>query len=90
MSKIKISRPSEEELEKMDVHHWSPWGCEVSKFPWEYDAEETCYIKEGRVIVETEEGDKVEIKKGDLVTFPKGMKCTWDVKEKISKVYKFN
>lgn len=89
MSSIKISRPTEEELRSLKVERWSPWGCDVSRFPWRYEAEETCYIKEGRVIVETEDGERVEIKEGDLVTFPKGMRCTWDVKERISKVYTF-
>ncbi|MFC1835006.1 cupin domain-containing protein [Thermodesulfobacteriota bacterium] len=50
---------------------------------------ETAYVFEGRVTVETEEGDQVEIGPGDLVTFPDGMKCTWTVHEKIRKVYKF-
>jgi hypothetical protein len=27
--------------------------------------------------------------KGDLVTFPTGMKCTWDVKVPVRKHYRF-
>lgn len=90
ISRVKISRPTEAELKGLRLEQWSPWGCDVSRFPWEYDAEETCYIKGGRVIIETEDGEKLEIKAGDLVTFPKGMRCVWDVKEKINKVYTFN
>ncbi|MBE0429794.1 MAG: cupin domain-containing protein [Thermoleophilia bacterium] len=89
MSRIKITRPTEAELKELGAGQWSEWSCDVSRFPWEYGAEETCYIHQGRVIVETEGGESVEIKKGDLVTFPSGMKCAWDVKEKISKVYTF-
>ena len=36
-----------------------------------------------------EDGEEVEFGKGDLVRFPKGVKCTWDVKEKIRKLYRF-
>ncbi len=90
MSQIKISRPSEEELERLNVKTWSPWESDVSTFNWQYEGEEVCYIQEGRVIIKTEDGEEVEIKKGDLVTFPKGMKCVWDVKEKVRKVYTFN
>ena len=86
---IKIIKPKEEELEKLGVKNWPKWSSEITKFPWEYDEDETCYILEGEVIVETEDGKKYEIKKGDLVTFPKGLKCTWDVKEPIRKVYTF-
>lgn len=90
MSQIKITRPSEEELERLNVKTWSPWECDVSTFNWQYEDEEVCYIQEGRVIIKTEDGEEVEIKKGDLVTFPKGMKCVWEVKEKVRKVYTFN
>jgi uncharacterized cupin superfamily protein len=39
--------------------------------------------------VETPDGKKVEIGKGDFVTFPKGLDCVWDVKEPIRKHYTF-
>jgi uncharacterized cupin superfamily protein len=66
------------------------WGCEQSKFPWTYSAKETCYLLQGKVKVypEGEEGF-VEIAAGDLVVFPKGMSCTWDVAEAVDKHYKF-
>ena len=32
---------------------------------------------------------EVEFGKGDLVKFPKGVKCTWVVLEKIKKLYRF-
>ncbi len=89
MSEIKVTRPTNDALEKHNIKTWSPWGCDVSTFDWEYSDEEICYILEGFVTVITEDGKKVDIQKGDLVTFPKGMKCKWEVKEKINKVYIF-
>lgn len=88
MIKILKRKPAEGELEKMNVRSWGIWECEVSSFDWEYDAVETCYILEGKVKVQTEDGE-TEIEAGDLVTFPKGLKCKWDVREAIRKHYKF-
>lgn len=89
MKKIKIEHPSKKKLDSLGIKKWSPWECEPSRFDWEYDTDETAYILEGRVKVETEDGETIEIKKGDLVYFPKGLRCTWNVIEKIRKVYTF-
>jgi uncharacterized cupin superfamily protein len=90
MSEIKVDHaPSEDLLEKLGVSSWPIWTKEVSEFPWQYDAQETCYLLEGDVIVTPEGGDPVEIKKGDLVTFPKGMSCTWKIRKDVKKHYTF-
>ncbi|MDI6704593.1 MAG: cupin domain-containing protein [bacterium] len=88
MAEIKIEKVSKEELDSLGVSNWSPWECEPSTFDWEYTFPETAYILEGKVKIKTEKGE-VEISKGDLVHFPKGLKCRWDVIEKIRKVYTF-
>ena len=88
MSKIEMEKPSKEKLDSLGVDRWDRWECEPSKFDWEYTDDETCYILEGMVKVMTSDGE-IEIKKGDLVKFPKGLKCTWNVTQKIRKVYKF-
>ena len=88
MSEIKVERPSKEKLDSLGIDKWSSWGCEPSTFDWEYDDKETAYIFEGKVKVKTSQGE-VGFGKGDLVTFPKGLKCTWSIEEKIRKVYKF-
>ncbi len=88
MSSITVKKPTQDELEVLDVKSWGTWGCEVSNFDWEYSDIETCYILEGRVVVKTDAGE-TEIQAGDLVTFPKGLKCVWDVKSAIRKHYRF-
>lgn len=88
MAKIKIEKVDQQKLDSLGVNSWNPWECDVSSFDWSYDSDEVCYILEGKVKVKTEE-EEVEIKKGDLVTFPKGLKCNWNVLEKIRKVYTF-
>lgn len=88
MPDIKIEKPTQERLNALNIDSWSPWECEPSTFDWEYDTDETAYVLDGKVKVNTPSGE-VEINKGDLVTFPKGLKCTWNVIEKIRKVYTF-
>lgn len=90
MSQIKVEKnPSQERLGELGVRSWPTWTKEVSEFPWSYDADEVCYILEGRVIVTPDGGEPVEIEKGDLVTFPKGLSCTWKVVQGIRKHYDF-
>ncbi len=89
MPRTKIERVSPEELKKLGVESWSSWDCDPSEFDWQYPSTEIAYIQKGRVVVTEDGGDEVEIKAGDLVTFPKGLKCRWKVIERIEKVYTF-
>ncbi len=73
----------------MGIQNWSPWECEPSRFSWEYASKETAYFYEGRVKVKTSSGE-IEITAGDLAEFPKGLKCIWNVLEKIRKVHTFS
>jgi len=70
------------------VKNWPIWEKEPSDFPWHYDETEVCYILEGRVIV-TSDNERAEFGQGDLVTFPRGLDCRWQVLEKIRKHYNF-
>ena len=90
MEQVNIERnPGEEKLEDLGVYSWGIWEKEVSKFPWHYDEQETCYLLEGEVVVTPEAGESSTIRKGDLVTFPKGMSCTWDIRKPVRKHYRF-
>jgi hypothetical protein len=86
---IKVVKPAEEDLKNRGVNNWPIWQKEVSVFDWQYGDIEECYILEGKVTVTTKDGKKVEFGKGDFVTFPKGLSCTWDIKEPIKKHYNF-
>jgi uncharacterized cupin superfamily protein len=88
MSNINVEKkPSEDHLKEMGVFDWPIWNKEASEFPWSYNESETCYFLEGDVIVTPEDGDPVVIGKGDLVTFPKGMNCTWKIRKDVKKHY---
>lgn len=80
--------PPKEKLEELKVFSWPIWEKEPSKFDWVYDyGEEICYIIEGRVKVYYGDGKVIELEKGDLVTFPEGLQCTWEILEKVKKHY---
>ncbi|MGH1397483.1 MAG: cupin domain-containing protein [Trichormus sp.] len=88
---IKIEhQPSQEKLHQLGVFKWDIWQKKISKFPWTYDTQETCYFLEGDVIVTPDGGQAVQMGKGDLVTFPAGMSCTWEIKSDVNKHYFFD
>ena len=90
MSDIKIDRgPSPEKMAELGVKSWPIWTKEVSTFPWSYSESETCYFLDGEVVVTPDGGEPVTVGKGDLVTFPAGMSCTWDVRRPVKKHYTF-
>ncbi|MGC9503623.1 cupin domain-containing protein [Baaleninema sp.] len=87
---IKIERqPSSERLQELGVSSWPVWEKEASEFPWTYEERETCYLLAGEVIVTPDGGEPVQIQKGDLVTFPQGMSCTWNIVKDVRKHYNF-
>lgn len=87
--KIKVSRPSKEEIKAQGVGEWPIWEKEVSRFDWHYDSIEECYLLEGEVMVQTDDGEQVLFGAGDFVTFPKGMDCKWDIRKAVKKHYRF-
>ncbi len=54
-----------------------------------YEESETCYLLEGEVIVTPDGGQPIKIGPSDLVTFPAGLSCTWDVRAPVRKHYQF-
>lgn len=82
-------QPTAERLQQLGTASWPIWTKEVSEFPWSYDEPETCYFLEGDVVVTPTSGEPVRIGKGDLVTFPAGMSCTWQITSPVKKHYRF-
>jgi uncharacterized cupin superfamily protein len=75
----------------LDVIGYIRWGCPPGKFPLKFDARLTCYLLKGRVRASVKgTGRCVEFGAGDLVVFPKGLSCTWDVVVGIDKHYNFD
>jgi uncharacterized cupin superfamily protein len=85
--KINVKRPRTDELERNGVLEWPIWEKEVSRFEWHYDTNETCYLLEGEVKVTTLDGETVQFGAGDMVQFPAGLSCTWDISVPVRKHY---
>ncbi|MBI4658039.1 MAG: cupin domain-containing protein [Verrucomicrobia bacterium] len=86
--KIDVRKPTADELKTMGVTAWPVWSCGISTFDWSYSDQETCYLLEGEVTVETGR-EAVSFGKGDLVVFPRGLSCVWKVKAPVRKHYRF-
>ena len=85
---IIVRKPTDEELARCKT--WPTWSCGESTFDWDYTDSETCLILEGRVTIKDRPGDAtVSFGPGDLVVFPKGLKCVWQVSEPVKKHYNF-
>jgi len=87
MSNIIVDTPTAEKLASLGVTRWPTWSKEVSQFPWSFGTQEIAYILEGEVTVTPNGGESVSFAAGDLVTFPAGMSCTWNVKKALRKHY---
>ena len=86
--KVLVEKPTQEKLNSLGVLKWPIWTKEASTFDWYYDEKEVCYFLEGEVAVKTADGE-VSFGKGDLVTFPLGLKCVWHIKKAVKKHYEF-
>ena len=84
--RIKVEKPTDSEI--ADMITLPTWSKEISTFDWEYGSEETCFLLAGDVRVTTDDGEVAEFGKGDLVTFPRGLKCVWEIRQPVHKHYK--
>jgi hypothetical protein len=84
---IVINKPSEQEKQK--CKQWPIWECQPSSFDWAYTETETCLLIKGKVTV-TDQKDSVTLEKGDLVIFPEGLECKWNISEAVTKHYNFS
>ncbi len=72
------------------IKNWPIWESGVNKFSWYYKEKEICLIIEGEARIKTEEGKIYIIKSGDLVEFPEGLSCEWQINKKIKKHYRLS
>ena len=90
--KVLITSPcSASVIIKYGIKSWPIWECEPSKFQWNYGDKEICLIIEGQatISISTQKGEIYVIKAGDLVEFPAGLFCEWEVTKSIKKHYWF-
>ena len=70
------------------IKNWPIWECEPSNFLWNYDEKEICLIIEGEAKISTKKGEIYLVKAGDLVEFPEGLTCQWQINKKIKKHFR--
>jgi len=83
-------KPSPAKLDVIGVYDWAIWEKEESTFDWVYDRTEVCYILRGAFTLTPKGGEPIEFKRGDLITFPKGLECVWTITKAVEKHYNFN
>ncbi len=81
-----IRKPTEDE--KNRCSQWPTWSHEPEIFDWVYTEKEICLLIKGKVTV-SDKTSKVSFAAGDLVIFPEGLECTWDIQESVEKYYNF-
>ena len=84
---ILIRKPTDREIAAMKSK--PVWTCGVSEFDWHYDKKETSLIIEGEVTV-SYGSESISFASGDLVVFPEGLSCVWQVKKPVKKHYLFD
>ncbi len=87
---IEIRKPSDQEADS--CKGWPVWTCDPSTFDWDYTQTETCLIMDGNIKVTDRPANTEHITAGpgDLVVFPKGLKCVWHVQSPVKKHYSFS
>lgn len=82
--------PSPAKLDVLGVEGWPLWCREPGTFPWSYARTETCYVLRGRFTVTPKGGEPQTFKRGDLIRFPAGLDCTWEVLDAVEKHYRLD
>ncbi len=83
--------PPPAKLEVLGVEGWPLWKKEPCRFDWTYHQKETCYIVRGKFSVTPSQGGETQhFKRGDLISFPAGMTCTWEITAAVEKHYRLD
>lgn len=62
------------------------WQCTEGKFDWHYDIDETIYILEGSVVIESEAMQPTRFGPGDVIFFKNGASARWEIEKPIRKL----
>jgi uncharacterized protein len=58
-----------------------------SRFNYVFETDETFHVIEGKVTITLESGAAVDLVPGDIVSFPRGARAVWDIKEPLRKFF---
>jgi uncharacterized protein len=63
------------------------WAATCGRWVVRYTEHEFCHLLSGRVVLTSEEGERLEFGRGDSFVVPAGFVGTWEVIEECRKVY---
>ena len=63
------------------------WTAEPSTFDFRFELNETAHVLEGHVVVSQEGGPTLDLRAGDVATFPRGAVTRWEVRARLKKVF---
>ncbi|MCV6639458.1 cupin domain-containing protein [Candidatus Albibeggiatoa sp. nov. NOAA] len=81
--------PAFAKLEQMAVYEWNIKKQKVSQFDWKYEQKTTYYLLDGEATIDIENQGTITVTAGDLVIFPAGIVCHWNVTQDIEKHFKY-
>ncbi len=85
-----VNNLTQARLDTLGVSKWPTWQKEVSTFDWTFFEQEIAYILEGECVITPTGGAAISFGKGDLVTFPAGLKASWQVVQPLHKHYQLD
>ena len=63
------------------------WYVQPAKFRWLFFGNETFHVLEGRAVITIDDGTSVEVKPGDIISFPINTPSVWEVLEPLKKFF---
>jgi len=63
------------------------WLVKPAVFRWLFFGNETFHVLEGRAVITIDDGTSVEVKPGDIISFPMNTPSVWEVKETLKKMF---
>ena len=63
------------------------WTVQPCTFDFAFEMNETAHVLEGHVVVTQQDGPTLELRAGDVATFPKGAKTRWEVRAPFKKIF---
>lgn len=68
--------------------HTGFWRCEPGTSEWDFSATgEVILVLKGKLIATEDGGEAVTLGPGDVASFPRGWKGTWEITETLEKFY---
>jgi uncharacterized cupin superfamily protein len=67
--------------------HCGWWSSSMGKWRIRYTEHEFCVLIEGRIRLESTDGERLEFRAGDAFVIPAGFEGTWEVLEACKKWY---